>query len=190
MRKKDLNEVLIEIKNEIKGFDSKELLEYTKWALPRLYNNLLERNEREIIVNCTENTINKLKNEKDKFRINKDIDHIKVHYVKIDDYFKKNDEIYIKVYASIFFIDKVVNNEIKLNEERDDSSRKYWNDVWSITYKETNTKERRNEYVCNNCGATMKYMQWSKKFACDYCKSEKRIEQISNWEIVDIDVLY
>jgi len=179
-RRRELTEVILDIRNEIPGFNKEELLEYTEWAIPKLYNSL--KNGEDLEVKCKPELINKLDKEKTKYRINKSMDHINVQYVELFDSIKKDNEMYIQVYLSVYFYDNVENN-IGNNSTND----KYWNDIWIVTYREGVKSDRRNSN-CDNCGAIMEYNQVRDTFECEYCGNIIHNNSDSKWEIVDIEL--
>lgn len=181
MRKREIIEVLWEIKNEIPGFNKEELFEYTKWAIPKLYNSL--KNKEKIEIKCKPELIEKLNKEKDKYRINNNIDHISVQYVELYESIKGEDKIYVQVYLSIYFYDKVQNN-LYDNSIKD----KYWNDIWIATFIET-VKSNRKNCNCVNCNAVMKYNKLKDIFECEYCGNVMDNKTDSKWEIVDIELV-
>lgn len=180
-RKRDITEVLFEIKNGIPGFNKEELLEYIEWAIPKLYNSLA--NEIEPEVKCTPELINKLRNQSSKYRITKDIDSISVQYSELFDNIKKDDETLIILYLSIYFYDKTENNVGNINNKND----RYWNDIWIVTCKKNNTLNKNNSN-CINCGAVMEYDKAKDVFECKYCGNIINNRNDSNWEIVDIEL--
>lgn len=180
MKRREVTEVVSEIRNEIPGFNKEELLQYTQWAIPKLYNSLKDAEELE--VKCKPELINKLNEETDKYRINKNMDHISIQYVELFDSIKKDNEMYIQVYLSIFFYDNVDNN-IDNNLIND----KYWNDIWIVTYRES-VKTDRKKSNCVNCGAIMQYNQIKDSFKCEYCGNIIDNKSDSKWEIVDIKI--
>ena len=62
MLKRESSEILHDIKVEIPEFEKDELLEYTKWAIPSLYESL--RDNEKIVLNCNNEVINKINSEK------------------------------------------------------------------------------------------------------------------------------
>lgn len=180
MKRREPVEVMLEIKNEMPWFDKEELLEYAKWSVQKLYNSL--KNEEKLVIKCKPELINKLNKQRDKYRINEDIDHISIQYVELFDNIKKENEIYIQVYLSIYFYDDVQNNVDKyiIND-------KYWNDIWIVTYKEC-SKLHRKDSNCVNCGAVMQYNQLRDILECKYCGNIINNKFDSKWEIVDIEL--
>ena len=181
MIKRDLTEVVFEILNEIPGFKKDELLEYTKWAIQRLYYSL--KNGEEIKVKCKSELINKLNKEKVKYKIDKNIDHISIQYVELYDSIKKDDEMYIQVYVSVYFHDDVENNVCEYS--MDD---KYWNEIWIVTYRANSKSDTRKNSNCINCGAAMQYRRLKDTFECEYCGNTIQNDTNSIWEIVDIEL--
>ncbi len=179
-RSRELTEILFDIRSEIPGFEREELLEYTKWAIPRLYNAL--KNKQEVEVRCTEELINKLNNKEYQYRINNNIDNISVQYVEIFDNIKRDHEMYIQVYASVYFYDNPKNN-MKNRADND----KYYNDIWIVTYRK-NTETGKKNSNCVNCGAVMEYNQIKNMFECKYCGNRVHNKSNAKWEIVDIEL--
>lgn len=179
-KRKESTEVLWNIRKEIPGFNKIELLEYLEWAIPRLYHSLVNKTEPE--VKCAHELINKLYSRSLQYRITKDIDHVTVQYAELFDSAKKENEMYIQVYLSIYFYDKVENN---INNKS--TGDKYWNDIWIVTCKENNesVKESSN---CVNCGAVMKYIPARDIFECEYCGNIIHRKTNLSWEIVDIEL--
>lgn len=182
MKRRDLSEVLCDIRNEIPGFNKEELLEYTNWAIlklcKQLQKNCIEENE----IYCNKDLINRILNEKDKYRMTKDIDNISIQYTELFDC-ENEEELYIKVYMSIYFYDNTSNNI-----ENPQVDKKHWNDIWIIKLKEVNQK-RYEDGKCDNCGAVMEYNELRKIFKCNYCGNVITTEKWSrDWEIVDIEV--
>ena len=179
-RRKEVAEILWNLGREIPGFKSEDLLQYTEWAIPKLYNSL--KNKERLEVKCTSELINKLNEQSLKYRITENMDHISVQFVELFDNIKKDNEIYIQVYVSIYFYDKVKNNI-------DDESKndKYWNDIWIVTYRE-GIESKRNNSNCANCGAIMKYNQMSNIFECEYCGNIIHDKFNSKREIIDIEL--
>lgn len=179
-RKREITEIILDIRSVIPGFNKEELLQYTKWAIPKLYNSL--KNEEELEVKCKPELINKLNKESIKYRINKNMDHISVQYIELFDNIRKDNEMYIQVYLSIYFYDDVENN-IGSNLVND----RYWNDIWIVTYKESINTGIKNSN-CINCGAIMEYNQLKDTFECKYCGNIVNNNSDSKWEIVDIEL--
>lgn len=179
-RRKEHKELVLDIKNAIPGFNEDEVLQYTKWAIPKLYNSL--KNDEKIEIRCNPELLNKLDKEKAKYRINKNMDHISVQFAELFDNFKKDDEMYLQIYLSIYFYDNVKNNDG--NNSINDN---YWNDIWIITYRESTKSDKINS-KCANCGAVMKYNQLRNIFECEYCGNIILNDDKLNWEIVDIEL--
>ena len=104
-----------------------------------------------------------------------------IQYTQLYDFIKKDNEIYIQVYASVYFYDNTNNNFYF-----DDAKDKYWNDIWIITYKETG--DVGNNCNCTNCGAVMEYNKFKDLFECQYCGNVVDNRLNKNWEIVDIEL--
>lgn len=179
-KRKEETEIFFEIKKDVPEFDREELLEYTKWGIPQLYNALKNKQE----IQCKEELKNKLLKEKNKFKINENMDHINIQYMKLFDYIKKDNEAYIQIYASVYFFDNVKNNKEYNFVEKN----KYWNDIWIITYKQKKESKLKNSNKCNNCGAIMKYDNIKKIVECEYCGNIVYDNFYLNWEIEDIEL--
>lgn len=186
-KRRDSIEVLYEIKCEIPGFSKDEFIDYTKIVVTNLYNEL--KNNCEIRTKCSKELEKKIKSNLKKYRITKDMDYITIQYADLCDCIKKEDELYIQVYLSVYFFDNVKNNAIT-NEERN----KYWNDIWIITLKKHEVKENKKSFKglnggnCPNCGAVMKYKSFRNTFECEYCSTIEYNYSIKDWKIVDIEV--
>lgn len=61
-RRREPTEIILDIRKEIPGFNKKELLDYTEWAIQKLYNSL--KNGEDLEVKCKPELINKLNKEK------------------------------------------------------------------------------------------------------------------------------
>ena len=177
---KEVTEIVLDIKREIPGFKKDELLEYSEWVIPKLYYSL--KNKEKIEIKCKPELINKLNNEHLKYKITENVDSISVQYVRLYDNEKREGEMYIQVYAAVYFYDNVSNNPGHPFAED-----KYWNDVWIVTYRENLETEKRNSN-CDNCGATMKYNLRKNVFECEYCGNTANNIPNSKWEIVDIEL--
>lgn len=170
-------EILFKIKSDFPDFNKEELLEYTKWSIIALYNNLKDENITNL--NYKKDLISKLIQDKHKFRITNNIDNISVQYTELFDYIKKDNKKYIKVYCSVYFYDNTGNNSSIKH-----SSNKYWNDIWIVTYIDS-TKTDNSK--CTNCGANIKYNQFTQVYECEYCGNTVYDTFVRNWELIDID---
>lgn len=173
-------ELLSKIKEDFTNFDEGELLEFTGFAVPNIHYSLSHEKKEKAIKYCTESLINKMLDNKEKYRISNDIDNIRVGYARIEDYINEDNKYYIKVYTSIFFYDDVDNNEII-----DCNYDKYWNDIWVLTYEGNIGKEIINK--CPACGASMEYNKSKHMFTCNFCRNSIYYSQI-NWKLTDIEV--
>lgn len=121
---------LIEIQKMLPNFNEKELLEFMRYVISKVHY-CLRYNENDTLRRfCNEETIRKVTQQKDKYRITVNIDNVRVQYVRIDECVNEEDGFFIKVYNSVFFYDEVANNL-----EGDDSTDKYWNDIWIVSFK-------------------------------------------------------
>ena len=170
---------LIEIKKEIVDFDEEDLLRFTKNAIVNIHYFFSHEKYNQLKNYCSEELIKKILDDKKKYRIDINMDNIRVGFAKIRDVYKK-DDFFIKVHTSVFFYDDARNNNAMGS-----TSDKYWNDIWTITYKRKKDEEITNK--CPNCGSLMEYNIGSKTFLCDYCRNTFMKEQMI-WEIYDISV--
>lgn len=181
--KKDVTEIILDIKNKNPFFEREEILDYTKFTIPILYNDLKKGNIEKIKIRCKEEVIYKILQKRTRYRITKDMDHISIQYAELFDYIEENGEMYVKVYLSIHFFDNVKNNTT--GDKMVDG---YWNDIWIITYKNLEKNYDINACKCENCGAMMKYSLIKKILECKYCGNKLYYRPNMNWEIVDIEV--
>ena len=181
IQRRDSTEVLFEIKYIMPEFNKKEFIEYAKWTITNLYNDLKKENKLEITGNCELKLIDKLLSEKEKYRITSDIDHISVQYIEIIDFIKDKNRKTLKLYTSVYFYDNEKNNEkIKHGE-------KYWNDIWVVDFdldpKSTNSINNN----CPNCGATMIYDKFKEKYKCNYCNTIINSHNNAYWKLSNIE---
>ncbi len=170
------------IKADFPGFDEEEILDYTKSTIPNIHLFLSEEKNEQVKRYCTDEMINKMLENKDTYRITKDIDSVRVGYARIEDYKNEGEDVYIKVYSSIFFYDDVSNNEnVDLNNNFD----KYWNDIWQITYRGDFGKDVIT--TCPFCNSKMQYNYSKHMYTCENCKNSIYYSKI-NWKISDIEV--
>ncbi len=174
---RDEKDILNEIKLYDPYFEDNKFLEAVKYEVKKIYITLCEGNENEYNnCNCTQNVINKLLENKEEFRISKDMDSISVQYANLHDYIAG----FIQVYLSIYFYDKTSNNE-----ENIDNSDKYYNDIWIVSYKKESLED---VLKCTTCGATMKKDELNNILECPYCNNKRYYNfKIGNWRIEDIE---
>lgn len=163
------------------GVNVKELLNYTEWAIETLYDDLKNDRQYKNKIKCQNQVIEKMLNNKKKYRMTDDIDRMNIQYVGLKSSSEKGEEKYIQIKLSVYFYDNTKNNNIY-----EEIPHKYWNDIWIVTYKNINSENRENSN-CENCGATMKYNIKNKIYKCEYCGNIYVGENI-NWEICDIEV--
>ena len=175
-------DLLQEIKADFPGFDKEEILDYTKFVIPNMHFFLKQGKNEQLKKYCTEEILNKILNNKEIFRISPDIDTARVGYARIQGYKNENEEIYIKVYTSIFFYDDIENNEIIDEKYNFD---KYWNDIWEITFEGNFGKDIIT--TCPFCKSQMKYNHSKHMYTCENCKDSLYYSQIK-WKIADIEV--
>ena len=172
--------ILLKIRKIFPTFDEEELLEYTKAIIPNVSYFLNYENKMKLKRYCSDEFISKALENKDIYRISKDIDSARVEYARLKEIIEKEDKLYIKVYASVFFYDDVDNNTNSI-----DGYDKYWNDIWIITYEANSTDNISSK--CPNCGAQMDYNVSNHMFTCNYCRNSLYYSKI-NWKIIDITV--
>lgn len=172
--------ILMRMKTEIPNFDDEELLEYTKIIIQNLHSFFCNGKLEKLNRYCSDALINKVLQNKEKYRITKNMDNVRVGYARLYGYVNKENKYYIKVYSSVFFYDDVDNNY-----ENEDNYDKYWNDIWVVTYEGIGAKDNLNK--CPTCGASMEYNLSKHMFTCNYCRNSLYYSQI-NWKLVDIDV--
>lgn len=166
------------------GIKVKELHNYTEWAIETLYENLKNNKKYNNKIKCQDKVIEKILNNREKYRMTDDVDRMNIQYVGLIDYYEKENVEYIEMKLSVYFYDDTKNN-INIDKE---VPHKYWNDIWIVTYKRTNYDKTEN-FNCESCGATMKYNIDNKMYKCEYCGNISVIG-IANWEICDIEVEY
>ena len=179
----DIVEIILGIKKVIPEFDKDKLLEYANWTIPSLYNSL--KNNTKLHVNCDSNLLNKLLENKLKYKITDDIDRMSMQFLQLYNYEIIDGYIYIKVYASIYFYDNVINNYDVI----DDSYNRYWNDIWIVTFKEKINNLSKINSNCINCGAPMKYNIITDIYKCDFCGNVIPNNFNTNLEITDIEIM-
>ena len=179
MKRKEEYEVLRDIKSVNPYFDKEKFLEGVKQEIYRLYTEICNIEQEEYINNnCSKNVIKKIFENKEKYRINKDIDSISIQYAGLHDYVAG----YVQVYLSIYFYDKTSNNEINI-----DNKNKYYNDIWIVSLENENSK---SEFKCSQCGATMNKDKENNILVCPYCSSKEYHNfNVTNWKIHDIEVI-
>lgn len=178
--KMDITDIIFKIKSEIPKFNKQDFIEYVKWTVPQLYSSV--KNEKEVNIKCSSELVEKLRNNKMLYRIKKEIDYISIQYTELVDCAKEEENLYVKVYMSIYFKDDVSNNIINI-DDRD----RFWNDIWIVTYKK-DLSYKNIDAKCNNCGAIMNYNNIDEILKCEYCGNIKVCNDSQNWEIVDIEV--
>ena len=166
------------------GINLKELFDYTEWAVETLYDDLKNNRQYKNKIKCQEQVVEKILNNKEKYRMTDDIDRMNIQYVGLKSSHEKGDEKYIKIKLSVYFYDNTKNN-VNIDEK---VPHKYWNDIWIVTYKNIDSINTENSN-CENCGATMNYNIKNKTYRCEYCGNIYVGENI-NWEICDIEVEY
>ena len=170
------------IKADVPGFDEEELLEFARFAIPNVH--LLFSQEKSDILKkyCSDDLIKKVLENKKDYRISSDNDITRVGYSRLQDYKNENNEIYVKVYNSVFFYDRVSNNQVIDEMANFD---KYWNDIWVVTFQGNFGRDIMTK--CPFCGAKMEYNSSKHMFTCENCRDSLYYSHI-NWKIVDIEV--
>lgn len=180
LNNKEREDLFLQIKRDFPNFEEQELLEFSRIIIPNIHFFFSHERNEKLSKYCSKQLIQKVLQDRVKYRITRDIDNTRVGYARIQEYIKENNKCYIKVYTSVFFYDEAANNI-----ENSDSYDKYWNDIWTITYKGNFDKEITNK--CPTCGASMEYNHSKHMFTCNYCRNSLYYSQI-NWQIVDIEV--
>lgn len=179
MEMKETQSIFLSIKRDVLDFDEKKFLSDVKWGIQNLHYFLRENKSSKAKAICLEKVVNKLMDQKEKFKITDNIDNASVQYTKLLEY--SEEEQCIKVYVSIYFYDNANNNDCQEEKE------KYWNDIWIVTYKRNNLKEYES-YKCGNCGASMVHEVKDNILKCNYCGNEKYFTRESiDWIISDIE---
>ena len=181
MEIRETQEVFFSIKRDIPQFDEKEFLDNVKWSVQNLHYYLRKNEYNKVKTICSEKVIEKLMEQKQKFKISDNIDNVSVQYTKLLDYLEE--EQYIKVYVSIYFYDNAGNNA-----DYKEDKHKFWNDIWIVTYKKNGVEEYKS-HKCDNCGASMIYSENQNMLKCSYCGNEKYFTKDSQqWTIINIEV--
>ncbi len=172
----DEKNIINEIKLSDPYFEEDKFLEAVKYEVKKIYITLCEENKEEYNnCNCSPNVIKKLTENKEEYRISKDIDTISVQYASLHDYVAG----FIQVYLSVYFYDKASNNEINI-----EGGNKYYNDIWIVSYKKESLED---VLKCTTCGATMNKDEINNVLECPYCKNKKYYNfKFGNWKIEDI----
>lgn len=178
--KMDITDIFFKIKSEIPRFNKEDFIEYAKWTVPQLYSSV--KNEKEIDIKCSKELLERLINNKNTYRIKKEMDYISIQYTELIDCIKQDDNLYVKVYMSVYFKDDVSNNLINI-----DNIDRFWNDIWVVTYKKS-LEYKNIDSRCNNCGAIMRYNNIDEILKCDYCGNIMICNDSKNWEMIDIEV--
>ncbi|MBE5820050.1 MAG: hypothetical protein E7310_04495 [Clostridiales bacterium] len=180
----DYLDILEKIKQQNFQFDMDDFLEYVKFSINRIYNNIYHNKIEPLYEISSKQFISTMLSNKSTYRISRNIDNFQIQFAKIHDYIEKDNEEFIKVYLSIFFYDKIINN-YDYNEDNGDS---FWNDIWIVTLKKELPKTSSNNiFVCDNCGANMTLNDLI--LTCNYCNNKKMFSKYNaQWKIVDIVV--
>ena len=173
--------ILRKVQSVFGNFNEKEFVEYTKNIIPIIYNYINTDNDN-VKKYCSDELIKKIQENKETFRISKDMDNARVAFAGIKDVEENENDTFLIVSVSILFYDNVVNNAYF---EQNGSYDKYWNDIWIIKFKKVTEKDVINK--CPNCGASMEFNQLKGMFTCNYCRNSVYYSRI-DWEIVDIEV--
>lgn len=187
--RKNPNEIFWDIKKEIPLFDKKEIVEYTKWAIPILYDAIKNDEIEKLKINCQEKLIKKLSKMKFEYRISEKIDTVSIQYVELYDFIKTQPHALIKLYISVYLCDELKNNTIK-QPNNNTTEKKYWNDIWIVTFGKKNTLANIKTSNCPNCGGLLKYDERKNALECEHCKNIilGSFEESKEWEIIDIEL--
>ena len=181
-KRRDIPELIYDIKCEIPGFSKEELIDYTKIIALNLHKEL--KNNSDIKVKCGKELKEKLKNNLQIYRATKDVDRMNIQYAELYDCFRKDGQLYIQVYLSVLFYDQVINNN-EVEELRD----KYWNDIWIVTFKKDRILNNVSRANCPNCGAKLIFNAMRNIYKCEYCDtSVYNYRNVIEWELEDIIV--
>lgn len=186
-RRLEASEIRRELKNNGNVINEVEFLERTKIDVALLYNCaqkiLLNENDK---IKYSDEVIKKMVNNKDKFRVQPEIDRVSVQYAVFFDYIveqidgQDEKEQFLKINVTVnFYDDKDDNNERFSFEDI-----RCWNDLWIITYKKVKNDDKM--FNCSNCGAIMQLLKKENLLKCDYCGNIKLFSD--EWKIVDIEV--
>lgn len=179
--RRDIPEILYDIKCELQGFNKEEFIDYTKLVILNLHNEL--KNNCDIKVKCSSELKEKLKKNLNIYRATKDVDRMNIQYAELYDCLKKDGELYVQAYLSVCFYDCATNNDPKGSRD------KWWNDIWIVTLKKDRVLNNENKSNCDNCGAKTTFNAMKNIYKCDYCgTSSYNYRSIIEWEIVDITV--
>ena len=176
----DNENLSLKITKNMPAFNENDILDYTKLIIPQIHHYFNCENKEKLMKYCSNETITKVLNNKEVYRITNDIDNVRVGYANLKDYEEKDDKPYIKVYTSVFFYDDVSNNKDAI-----DGYDKYWNDNWTIIFEKNMNNNIINK--CPNCGSSMKFNESKHMFTCEYCRNSLYYSRI-DWKIVDIIV--
>ena len=171
-------EAELDIKKDIPQFDMEKVIDFTKGVILNIYNAFLNEDMKSIKVRIEDELINKISNNKDLYRISKNFDRVAVEKVILQGYEKREDGIYVTIYANVNFFDDVDNNE-----DGAVGNDKFWYDRWIITYKAISNIGNN----CKNCGAEMEYNKETDSYECKYCRSVFYRDS-KDWKVMDIKV--
>ncbi|MBR3133942.1 MAG: hypothetical protein IKG56_00585 [Clostridia bacterium] len=171
-------ETEMNIKKDIPQFDMETVIDFTKGVVLNIYNSFVNEDLKSIRIRISDELINKITKNKELYRISKNFDRVAVERVGLIGYEKKEDGIYVKIFANVNFFDDVDNNL-----DGAGGNDKFWYDRWIITYKAiTNIGNN-----CQNCGAEMEYNKETNSFECKYCRSVF-FRDSKDWKVIDIEV--
>ena len=176
-------DIMYDINRSFAYFNKEDLFSFVKWAVVNIHEDLRDGNIDKTNNLCSVSLQEKLTKNKEKYRLVNDVDRITIQYIDIYDCITKNDIPYIQVYVSIYFYDKVSNNE-----KQDSLKDKYFDDTWIVTLKEDEVLESQKKYRCTNCGAYMKLNKITEVFECKYCGNTMYDHPKTDWIIDDIEI--
>jgi len=153
-----------------------------EWEIEHIYRLMLDKEYERVEREFPEKILKKLSENKEKYHITDNIDHMEVQDARICNYFEENGEKYLQARLSIIFYDRLENPDLK-GAQADN----YWNDIWIVTYKKQDS-DSKNEYECEYCGAKMNFATRKDVLECEYCNSKKFHKQNRDaWKISDIE---
>lgn len=181
---RDEQELLFEMKKERIIFNQDIFYEFVEWEIEYIYRLMLDKEYSRVKKEIPEELFKKLSENKNRYRITDNMDHMEVQNARICDYFTENGEKYIQVRLSIIFYDRLDNKSLK-GAEADN----YWNDIWIVTYKKQESdSDSKNEFECEYCGAKMNFRTRKDVLECEYCNSKKFYKQNRDaWKIRDVE---
>ena len=179
--RRDITEILYDIKSELQSFNKEEFIDYAKLIVVNLHNEFKETHN--IKAKCSSELIEKMKKNLNLYRATEDIDLMNIQYAELYDCIRKDDELYVQVYLSVCFYDCATNNDPKGVKD------KWWNDIWIVTLRKDRVLNNEDKSNCDNCGGKTTFNAMKNIYKCDYCGTATyNYRSIIEWELVDISV--